>query len=254
MGVGHSHALYVHEHSVVHRMAPQIKLAATLAFVAIVAVTPREAVWAFGIYGLLLASLVVLSRVEFAFVVVRLAGILPFVGFAFLIPFVAEGEAVRILRIELSEAGLWATWNIVAKATIGAGTSILLAATTEVPDLLAGLGRLRVPVIITSIAGFMIRYLELIVDDVRRVRIAMTSRGYRPRWIGHARPLGLAAGALFVRSYERGERVHAAMIARGFTGTMPDLRRRSASAADWATGALLPLAALAVLIAAVVTR
>ena len=51
MGAGHSHALYVHEHSVVHETAPQAKLVAALGMVVCVAITPREAIWAFGVDG-----------------------------------------------------------------------------------------------------------------------------------------------------------------------------------------------------------
>jgi cobalt/nickel transport system permease protein len=99
--------------------------------------------------------------------------------------------------------------------------SILLTATTEITDIFRGLSVLRVPALFTSIAGFMIRYLELIAGELARMRIAMTARGYDPKWISQARPIATAAGALFVRSYERGERIHAAMLARGFTGVMP---------------------------------
>ena len=61
----------------------------------------------------------------------------------------------------------------------------------------------------------------------------MTARCHDPRWLWQARPLASSVGVLFVRSYERGERVHQAMLARGFTGTMPDLDDRHATAGDW---------------------
>ena len=108
-----------------------------------------------------------------------------------------------MLGLSLSREGLWSMWNIVAKATIGACTSILLAATTEVPQIVAGLNRLRAPRVLTAIAGFMIRYLELIAEELRRMRVAMTARGYDPRWLWQVRPMAAAAGATFVRSYER---------------------------------------------------
>ena len=76
MGAGHSHALYVHEHSVVHRMAPQAKLVAALGMVVSIAITPREAVWAFGIYAVDIVGLTRMSRIRAGFVAVRLFGIL----------------------------------------------------------------------------------------------------------------------------------------------------------------------------------
>jgi len=52
MGAGHAHALYVHEHSRLHRAAPEAKLIAVLGFVLCVATTPRRAVWAFALYAI----------------------------------------------------------------------------------------------------------------------------------------------------------------------------------------------------------
>ncbi|MDJ0960817.1 MAG: cobalt ECF transporter T component CbiQ [Acidimicrobiia bacterium] len=252
MGTGHAHALYVHEHSPIHHLPPQVKIAGAVAFIFSVAITPREAMWAFAIYAVAIAALVRISKVGFGFLLTRLIGVLPFIAFAFLIPFIASGEQVDVLGISVSRDGLWASWNIIAKATIGASTSIVLAGTTEVPDLLAGMNRLRVPTLFTSIAGFMIRYLGLIVDEIGRMRTAMTSRGYDPRWLWQAKPIAASAGAMFIRSYERGERVHDAMVARGYQGEMPELRRRDPSVQEWLTAAALPALGITVMVIAMV--
>jgi cobalt/nickel transport system permease protein len=250
VGTGHAHALYVHEHSPIHHLPPQVKIAAAVTFIFAVAVTPREAVWAFAIYAATIAVLVRISKIGFGFVLIRLAGVVPFVAFAFLVPFIASGEPVEVLGISVSRDGLWASWNIIAKAGIGASTSIVLAGTTEVPDLLAGMNRLRVPTLFTSIAGFMIRYLGLIVDEIGRMRVAMTSRGYDPRWLWQAKPIAASAGAMFIRSYERGERVHDAMVARGYQGEMPELRRRDPKVQEWLAAGSLPLLGITVMIIA----
>ncbi|HSF86230.1 MAG TPA: cobalt ECF transporter T component CbiQ [Acidimicrobiia bacterium] len=253
MGAGHTHALYVHEHSPIHRLPPQVKIAAAVLFVFSVAVTPREAIWAFAGYAVAIAALSRISRVGLHFLLIRLVGVVPFIAFAFLIPFIASGQQVEVLGISVSQEGLQAAWNIIAKATIGASTSILLAGTTEIPDILAGMARLKVPVVFTSIAGFMIRYLGLIVDEIGRMRVAMTARGYDPRWLWQAKPIAQSAGAMFIRSYERGERVHDAMVARGYRGEMPELRRREPTVREWLLGAMLPLFGISVMVAAMVT-
>lgn len=254
MGAGHAHALYVHEHSPIHRLAPEAKLVAAFAFVAAAAITPREAVWAFCLDAALLAAIIRIARLRAGFVLVRLVAILPFIAFALFIPFIASGEQVELWGISLSREGLWATWNIAAKATIGATTSIVLTATTELADILRGMAVLRVPSLLTSIAGFMIRYLELIAEELGRMRVAMTARGYDARWLWQVRPIAAAAGAMFIRSYERGERVYDAMLSRGYTGTMPDLTGGRAPRSDWMIAAPLPLVGLALaLIALVVT-
>lgn len=233
MGAGHSHALYVHEHSPLHRLAPEAKLAAAVGLISVIAVTPRREVWAFATYATIVAALVVVSRIGPRFVLTRLIAVVPFVVFALFIPFIATGETVEVWGLDLSVEGLWGTWNILAKAVLGASVSIVLTATTEIPDIIRGMGVLRVPVLFISIAMFMVRYLELIADEMRRTRLAMTARGYDPRWLAQAGPIAGAAGALFVRSYERGERVHAAMLSRGFDGEMPSLGHRRASPREW---------------------
>lgn len=251
MGAGHAHPLYHHGHSWIHRLAPEVKVAATLVFVLAVALTPRELVIAFLVDAAVLAAVIRAAELPWRFVGARLAVIVPFVLFAVLIPFIAGGEQIRLLGLSLSADGLWSTWNILAKATLGATTSIVLAGTTEQSRILVGLERLRAPRVMTTIAAFMLRYLELLADEVRRVRIAMTARGYDPRWVTQAKPIASAAGALFIRSYERGERVHAGMLARGFTGSMPELEPRArATRREWLTAlvvACLPaVAAVAV--------
>lgn len=217
-----------------------------------VAVTPRHAVWAFVLYALLVAGLVVASRIRFKFVALRLLAIAPFVLFALLIPFVASGETTEVWGVSVSVEGLWGAWNILAKAALGASISIVLTATTEIPDIIRGLGKLRVPALFISIAMFMVRYLELISDELRRMRVAMTSRGYDPRWLHQTRPIASSAGALFIRSYERGERVHSAMLSRGFTGEMPNLGHRTAAPKEWLRVGLVVAATGLVAVAALV--
>lgn len=233
MGSGHAHVLYVHEHSAIHRMAAHVKLVAALGMVVSIAVTPREAIWAFGLYALSIGMIAIIARVRLRFLLVRLLAVVPFVVFAFFIPFIATGESTEILGVRVSVDGLWGAWNILVKAVLGASVSILLTATSEVADIIRGLGVLRVPPLFTSIATFMIRYLELTIGELGRMRIAMTSRGYDPRWISQARPIATSAGALFVRSYERGERIHAAMLSRGFTGEMPTFERPVVALSEW---------------------
>jgi cobalt/nickel transport system permease protein len=183
--------------------------------------TPPVAVWAFSIHAAILVALVGIASIPPRFFLTRLSIDLPFVLFAFLLPFVGEGPRLDLGFISVSSAGLLGAWNILVKATLGAGASVLLAATTEVSDIITGLRKLKVPIVLTAIAAFMIRYLDVIAGEMRRTRIAMKARGYDPSWIAQIRPLATAAGALFVRSYERGERVHQAMMARGFVGEFP---------------------------------
>jgi cobalt/nickel transport system permease protein len=221
---GHTHGLYRPGTSPVHRLAPQVKVAVTLAFVFAVVATPREAFWAFGVDALLLVGVARLAAMPLPTLARRLAIELPFVAFAVFLPLVGEAPRTEVLGLSLSEPGLWGAWNILAKGTLGVAATILLASTTSIAELLVGLDRLHVPRVFTAIAGFMVRYAEVITAEARRMRIARLSRAHDPRWFWQGRALAATAGTLFIRSFERGERIHVAMLSRGFAGELPPAR------------------------------
>ncbi|MDX3104252.1 cobalt ECF transporter T component CbiQ [Nonomuraea angiospora] len=246
MGAGHHNQLYLPGDSVVHRLPPQCKLLAVFAFAIVVVATPRERFWAFALYAALLGAVAVAARVPLPYVLRRMVIEVPFVLFAFLIPVIGLGERTTVLGVSLSVPGLWAAWNILAKATLGVIASILLAATTEPRVILIGAQRLRLPALLVQIAMFMLRYMDVIVDEMRRMRVARESRGFVARDLRHVPVIARSAGALFIRSYERGERVHLAMLSRGYTGTMPMIQDISASVRQWGIALALPAAALAV--------
>ncbi len=222
----HAH-LHVPGHTRVHRLDPAAKIAGLLGFVVAVAITPREAWPVFLAEAAIVAGVVATARLAPGIVLARLAPVLPFMLLAALMPVVGRGARIDVdlgpATIGLSRDGLWAGFGVAAKALLGASASVVLAATTPIDDIIAGLSRLRVPAALIAIVAFMVRYLDLLADELRRMRTSMVARCHDPRWLWQARPIAASVGTLFVRSYERGERVHRAMLARGFTGTLPDL-------------------------------
>ncbi|MFE3600256.1 cobalt ECF transporter T component CbiQ [Streptomyces sp. NPDC059142] len=246
MGAGHAHRLYRHGHSPVHALPPHCKLAAVFCFVLVVVSTPRAAVWAFALYAALLAGVAAVARIPAGVLLRRMLIEVPFVAFAVLMPFVVPGEQIRVAGVPLSVPGLWDAWNVLAKGTLGVAASVILASTTELRALLLGLQRLRLPPLLVQIASFMIRYGDVITDEMRRMSIARRSRGFEARGVRQWGVLAKSAGALFIRAYERGERVHLAMVSRGYTGTMPVIDEVTASRAQWTYAAALPVTALAV--------
>ena len=172
MGAGHSHALYVHRHSPVHALAPEVKIAASVLFTVVVVATPREELWAFGGYLAVVVVVASIARIGLGRLALRSLIELPFILFAFALPFLGHGERVHWLGMSLSVDGLYGMWNILAKGTLGVLSSLLLAGTTTPRDLLLGLDRLRCPTMITQIATFMLRYLDVLSAEGRRMRIA----------------------------------------------------------------------------------
>ena len=252
MSGGHVHALHVHGHSPIHRLPSHVKVAALLLFVTAVVATPREAIWAFGAYAALLALAVSLGEVPAKFVLKRMIVEVPFLLFAVFLPVLGSDPRFDLFGWSLSVEGAWAAWTILAKGSLGVAASILLAATTEVPDILSGLERLKVPGVIVAIAGFMIRYLEVIAGELARMRVAMAARGYEPTAFWQARALATSAGALFIRSYERGERVYRAMVSRGYAGKMPVIDEVVTTPRQWAAGLGVSVFAWALAVVALV--
>ncbi len=243
MASGHAHRLYVSRSSPVHALGAQCKLVAALAFVVLVVLTPARQVWAFAMYAALLLAVAAVARIPLPVIARRMLVEVPFVLFAVAMPFLTPGPRTDVLGLSLSVDGLWSGWNVLAKATLGVVTSILLAATTDLRAMLLGLERLGMPNLLVQIMTFMVRYADVITDELRRMRIARTARGFEARNVRHLPVVARSAGALFIRSYERGERVHLAMLSRGYTGRTPRLGEVAATRAEWATALTLPAAA-----------
>ena len=231
----------------------QVRIVSAVSFVLVVVATPRTAWWAFFGYALLVTGVGVALRVPARAVFGKFVWEIPFVAFAFLLPFVALGPKVAVGPLWLTEAGLWAAWNILAKATLGMAVAAVLAATTPPAAIVAGLSRLHLPGLMVQIVAFMIRYLEVVRGEAERMRVARAARGFRSRHVRAWPALGGSLGALFIRTYERGERVHTAMLARGYDGSATPWSgdARAASWRQWLLGLVPTLLAASVWLASV---
>jgi cobalt/nickel transport system permease protein len=253
MGAGHGHLLYRAADSAVHRLAPQVKIVSALATVLCVVATPRTQFWAFGGYLVVLLSVWSVARIPVRWFAARALVEVPFVVLAVLLPLVGGGERVGFLGLPVSVPGALAGWNILVKGTLGVLVSLTLAGTTTQRDLLLGLQRLRVPSLLITIATLMLRYVEVLVAEARRMRTARICRGHHPRFLWQIGATAKGVGTLFIRAYERGERVHIAMLARGWSGVLPEPARPRAAPAPWLAGMLPALLSVATLTVALCT-
>jgi len=178
---------------------------------------------------------------------------IPFVLFAILMPFFGEGEKFSIFGLMVYRDGLLAGTSIVVKGTLGVLAAVILSTTTTAREILRGLEKLKLPIIMVQIASFMLRYINVISDEMERMKVARESRGFIATGIKHWKVLATAAAALFIRSYERGERVHLAMLSRGFDGALPSMDARVVTTRQWFTALSIPgLALIASLTAALI--
>lgn len=213
----------VTEGSPLHRLDARAKIIGLIGFVMVVVSTPANAFWAFALYGAILVFLVGLSRLPVGYVAKRALVVIPFVlVVAIFLPFFHRSGAggYSLGGLQVTADGLLVLWNVAAKGTLGVLSMILLSSTTTFPDMAEGFVRLRVPRVFVLIVSFMYRYSFVFVEELRRMRRAMTSRNYRARWLWNVPTLGHMLGALFLRSYHRGERVYVAMVSRGYEGNI----------------------------------
>ena len=220
---------YSEGNSLIHRLDPRTKLITTLAFILVVVLTPMGRWEAFALYFVMVAALIIISRLPVLYVLRRSLAIIPFVVLiAIFIPFFKEGEVagsynVWLWELTVTYSGIQLFCNILAKAWLSILCLILLTSTTPFSHLLRGLEKLRIPRVMVMILSFMYRYLFVLVDEVMRMKQARDSRYLGGgRW-RQMRTVGNMIGTLFIRSYERGERVYAAMVARGFDGEVRTL-------------------------------
>ncbi len=229
---------YSNRDSLIHRLDPRSKLVATLAFIAAVALTPSAGWLVYCLYFIIIAALILLSRVPLLYISRRSLVIIPFVLLvAIFIPFFKEGEVafgfnIWAWHLSLTHNGLQLLWSILAKSWLSILSLILLTSTTGFASLLKGLEQLRMPRVMVMLLSFMYRYIFLLTDEVMRMKQARDSRNFGGKRLRQMSIVGNMIGTLFIRSYERGERVYAAMVSRGFDGHSRTLDRLHFSRLD----------------------
>ncbi|MBC7247952.1 MAG: cobalt ECF transporter T component CbiQ [Actinobacteria bacterium] len=211
--------------SPIHRLDPRAKLLGFATLIVICVTTPPNLYAAFAAYLGLELALLWLSRLPLGHVARRMLVVLPFVLMvAVFIPFFDKGGgSYNLGPVRVSAHGLLVLWNVAAKSTVSVLAVILLSSTTPFPDLLRGMERLRVPRLLVALLSFTYRYIFVLVDEAQRMRRARDSRGWSGKWLWEARVVAHMIATLFLRSYERGERVYAAMLARGYDGGLRTL-------------------------------
>jgi len=199
--------------SVLARVDARVKLLCLAVAVVTCVTTPPERFGGFAGYFAVLFVLFVLERPSPRVVLAPLAVALPFVLFcAAFIPFLHSAVPAK---------GLLILWNAAAKAIFGVLCTALLIHSTPFPEVLRALDGFRFPRLGVLLTGFVYRYVFVFADEALRMKRARDSRAFSGRWLWQAGVVGRMLGSLFLRSYERGERVYFAMSARGFDGRMP---------------------------------
>jgi cobalt/nickel transport system permease protein len=198
------------------RLDARLKLLWTIAYVVLVVLTPVERWDAFIAEALVLVFLIGLSGVPPRVLALRWLGFLVLFGFLTLV--VAPSRPERV------EHGLAAVvFSMLAKDTLAFLGTLLLVQVTPFRTLLLAMRRLGIPGLLVATLQFMYRYLFVLTEELDRMVKARRARSFGPTGrLGWELLTGLI-GVLFLRAFERAERVHSAMLARGWDGTIRTL-------------------------------
>ena len=223
MQTTHSHHLSLHSKSQLHELSPQLKILATLLIVISIAFSKIINPFQIISHAVIVFLIIRISNIPLKTYLKRLTLDIPFILFALFLPFLSSGNndmVFTLFSFEVYRTGLLEMFAILFKATAGLSMGIVLTATTTNIELIYGLQKLKLPLIIIAIMSFAIRYIDVFIDEFKRVKISMQSRGYIEKGIKTLLPIAYASGAMLIRGYERGERVYLSMISRGFTGVI----------------------------------
>jgi len=212
--------------SIVHRLDPRVKIICFFIFILTIVSTPPQELVRFSGYFLMLLILLLISRVPLFYVLARSLVIIPFVLLiAIFIPFFEGGEVAGsynflTLTLTISHKGILILQNILIKSWLSVLTLTILTSTTKFSSLLKALEILRVPRVLILIASFFYRYVFLLADEIIRIKNARDSRSFGRNKFFQLKVIGYMLGELFIKTYERAERIYLAMLSRGFNGTI----------------------------------
>ena len=228
MDTSHSHHLEIHGDSILSQLKPELKIFSTFCIVFSIAFLSLENNVLIFLQFLIVLYFVYISKIKILTYFKRLSIDIPFILFALFLPFISKGDnkvMFKIFSVSLYETGFNEMISILIKITLCVSLAIVLTATTSNIEIIYGLQKLKLSPLLISILSFAIRYIDVFIDEFKRVRVAMKSRGYDEKGIKGLKPIAYASGALLIRGYERGERVYNSMLSRGFNGSI-ELKER----------------------------
>jgi len=243
---------YQARQSPIHQLDARVKILGTVGIILSNVLLPDGAWWAFLLTYVGLLLVVRLSNFKIGFVLKRSLLALPFVLVAVSILFTLPGNALFSFRLfswnlTITDSGLLRFTSIMIRAWLSVQAAILLTSTTRFPDITHGLRHLHIPLVLIAILSFMYRYLFVLNEEAvrllqgRAARSASLPDSPKPPIGWQAKNAGNMVGQLFLRSYERSDRVYNAMVARGFQGQFLTLNPHVMHSIDWYALAIILL-------------
>jgi cobalt/nickel transport system permease protein len=241
---------YHEKESFLHHLDPRVKVVVAILFIVSNALLP-DGVWiAFVFAWVFVLAANAASKLGLGYTLKRSLLALPFALIAITVLFTMPGKPVfefkfLMWNMIVTDAGLLRFVSILIRSWLSVQMAILLVATTRFPDLIHAFEHLRVPAILTTIIAFLYRYLFVLTDEVFRLLRAREARSAAATGsksgggvIWRAKVAGNMAGQLFLRSYERSDRIYNAMLSRGYAGHLYTLNPHEMKSSDYYVAAL----------------
>jgi cobalt/nickel transport system permease protein len=193
--------------SPLHLLEPRSKLLAFTALIVCVLSVPASRSFIFVACFFATAVLMGISQIPLNFIVGRTLLLLPFIVLASL---AAPWKGFAGLSI------------LFVRAVLCLVLLILLTNTTRFVELLRGLRKFGCPQVLVMNMSFLYRYLFVLTEEAMRMKQARDCRRVgRAPFVEELKVLSSMLGTLLIRSFERAERMHGAMLSRGYNGEFP---------------------------------
>jgi len=212
---------FAHGHSFIHRLDPRVRIVTAFAFALLVALGQRPLPLLAALCAAIM--LIALARLRPRQLAWQLAAVNVFLLILWItLPLSTAGETIaRIGPAALSREGVMLAFVITLKCNAIVLASTALLATMDVVRMGHALHHLKLPEKLIHVFLFTVRYFDLLHREYHKLSSAMRVRCFHPRMNRHTyRAFGHLVGMLLVRSFDRSERVLAAMKCRGFNGRL----------------------------------
>jgi cobalt/nickel transport system permease protein len=217
---------------------PRVKLVVALVWCVCVVTTPPDAMGILGFYAGLLTLSVAVNYGRLRAVLANIARALPvLLVLVIAIPFLKPGTPLWAWGwASPSVEGLHLAGVVFVSALLCVGALALVGTTTPPERILGGLRGIGLPATLVGVIGLMFRYLQVLPSEMHRLRDARDARAIGPAGPGPVRSGANLIGTLFLRSFDRAERVADAMAARGYGGQLHPYPQPALSRADLIRG------------------
>jgi len=227
--------------TIIHRLDPRVKVITTLLFIICVISFDKYEVSRLLPFFIFPALLVGIADLPLNYLLRKLILVSPFVLFIGIFnPFLDREILLHIGSLQIS-GGWLSLISILLRFILTVGAGLLLIATTGFPAICMAIEKLGAPKIFAVLLLMLYRYLFVLVEESIRMMRAYTLRAFskkRPRYTIFKQLLG----SLLLRTLDRAQRIHLAMLSRAFTGDIKIARQFS-----FGTNEFLYLAACAAL-------